>query len=128
MSDILAVPDGAKLKVTVNDVETRSCIDGVDVFPVQPEPVDQDTEPPNFLKGPFADRPFQMNENAYKGRARPGEARRADSSARCATSTSAACRSRPRSTTPPEELVLLNSVDVTSSFEGGAETFSDELN
>ena len=66
VSDIFAVPDGAKLKLSVNDVD-KILIDGVDVFPAQPEPMDQETEPrPDFLEPPFADRPFQLNENAYE--------------------------------------------------------------
>ena len=101
VSDILAVPDGAKMKLSVNDVD-KILIDGVDVFPVQPDPVDQETEPrPDFLKPPFADLPFQLNDKAY---AKDSWCRRSPQtsthSARCATSTSAPCRSRPRSTTP----------------------------
>ena len=50
---------------------------------------------------------------------------RARSSASRATSRSAACRSRPRSTTPPTTgLKVINTVDVKATFEGGTKTFS----
>ena len=101
MSDILAVPDGAKMKLSVNDVD-KILIDGVDVFPVQPDPVDQATEPrPDFLKPPFADLPFQLNDKAYaKDSVVRQSPQTSTHSARCATSTSVPCRSPPRSTTP----------------------------
>ena len=64
VSNVLAVPDGAQIQVKTNDVD-KVKMTGVDVFPAQPDPVDQDTAPPNFLAGPFADAPFQMNARAY---------------------------------------------------------------
>jgi hypothetical protein len=50
VSDVLAIPDGAKVGVKVNDVN-KVAMDGVDVFPAQPDPVDDDTPAPNFLAG-----------------------------------------------------------------------------
>ena len=128
VSDILAVPDGAKLKVTVNDVD-KIFIDGVDVFPVQPEPVDQDTEPPNFLKGPFADRPFQQSENAYsRDSLVPAKPADADSLGAMRDLNIGALQI-PTAQYNPEskKLALLKSVDVTVGFVGGPHTFTEEL-
>jgi peptidase C25-like protein len=128
VSDVLAVPDGAKLRVKTNDVD-KVVVDGVDVFPVQPDPVDQDTEPPNFLKGPFADRPFQMSKHAYATDALvPAKPADADSLGTARDLNIGALQiPTAQYNADSKKLVLLKSVDVTLNFVGGTHTFSDEL-
>ena len=128
VSDVLAVPDGAKLKVSINDVD-KILIDGVDVFPVQPDPVDQDTQPPNFFKGPFADRPFQQNENAYARNALvPAKPADADSLGLMRDLNVGGLQiPTAQYNADKKKLVLLKSVDVTVGFVGGPHTFSEQL-
>jgi hypothetical protein len=128
VSDVLAVPDGATIKVKTNDVD-KITVNGVDVFPVQPDPVDQDTEPPNFFAGPFADQPFQLNKKAYAKDALV-PARPADSDfLGAARDLNIAALQIPtaRYNADSKKLVLLKSVDVTLNFVGGPHTFSEEL-
>ncbi|MGH2897625.1 MAG: C25 family cysteine peptidase, partial [Solirubrobacteraceae bacterium] len=59
-SEVIAVPDGAQLEVKATKTESFT-IGGVEVFPIQPDPVDQaggQSPAPNFLSGPFARQPF----------------------------------------------------------------------
>jgi hypothetical protein len=128
VSDILAVPDGAKLKLTTNSVE-KIAVDGVDVFPVQPDPVDADTEPPNFLKGPFAQGPFQQNDNAYSKNALvPAKPADADSLGTARDLNIGAFQIPTAQYNPDKKkLFLLKSVDFTLKFAGGPHTFTDEL-
>ena len=92
-------------------------------------PVDQDTEPPNFLKRPVRGRPFELNERAYAKdawcrRSPPTSTR----SARCATSTIGGLQiPTAQYNADSKKLVLLKSVDVTVGFVGGPHTFSEEL-
>jgi hypothetical protein len=128
VSDVLAVPDGARLRVSVNDVDKIE-MGGVDVFPVQPDPVDQATPPPNFLAGPFADRPFQLSERAYRRNAlyppRPADA---DALGAMRDLNIGALQIPTAQYNPAKrKLVLFRSVDVTVRFAGGPHTFTDEL-
>src|SRR5215208_1013154 len=59
-----AVPDGATLKVDTSKV-TSYTVDGVDVFPAQKDPVDGQTQPPNFLAGPFKTPAFKIDAASY---------------------------------------------------------------
>jgi hypothetical protein len=128
VSEILAVPDGATIQLKTNDVD-KLTVGGVDVFPAQPDPVDQDTAPPNFLEGPFADKPFQLNKRAYARDALvPAKPADADSLGQARDLNIGAlqiptAQYNPRS----KKLVILQSVDVTLTFAGGPHTFSDEL-
>ena len=129
VSDILAVPDGAKMKLSVNDVD-KILIDGVDVFPAQPDPVDQETEPrPDFLKPPFADLPFQLNDRAYaKDSVVPAKPADVDSLGAMRDLNIGALQIPTAQYNPDsKKLVLLKSVDVTIGFVGGPHTFSDAL-
>ncbi|HMJ97236.1 MAG TPA: C25 family cysteine peptidase, partial [Thermoleophilaceae bacterium] len=128
VSDVLAVPDGAKLKVSINDVD-KVLIDGVDVFPVQPDPVDQENPPPNFLKPPFADRPFQLNQDAYRKDALvPAKPADADSLGTVRDLNVGGLQiPTAQYNAHTKKLILLKSVDVTIGFAGGPHTFSDEL-
>jgi|GEM_PF-1870907 len=135
------VPDGAKLTVVGSSAESYR-IDGIDVFPQQPEPLDQEAIPgpprvpdpnnppkPDFLRNQFAQPPFAIDGDAYKSDslvpAAPasgqilGQARDVVIGGLqiAAAQYDAADRS----------LKVLNAVDVRATFEGGPKTFSPEL-
>ena len=128
VSSTFGVPDGATLKV-VGTNATSYTIDGVDVFPAQPEPVDQDNPPPDFLKPPFATLPFQVDGAAYRSKA-PVPASPADG-AILGTARDVvignlqvpAAQYNPAAKT----LKVFKSIDVNVSFEGGPHTFSSFL-
>jgi hypothetical protein len=128
VSDVLAVPDGAKMKLSINDVD-KIHIDGVDVFPVQPDPVDQANPPPDFLKPPFADRPFQLNGKAYaKDALVPAKPADVDSLGTVRDLNVGGLQiPTAQYNADTKKLVLLKSVDLTIGFAGGPHTFSDEL-
>lgn len=66
-SSQFAVPEGATVEVDPGDVQSYT-LDGVDVYPAQPESVDAaapNTKEPNFLKAPFASKPFTFDPKAY---------------------------------------------------------------
>jgi hypothetical protein len=125
VSDVLAVPDGAKMAVKVNDVN-KVAMDGVDVFPAQPDPVDDDTPAPNFLAGPFADAPFQLNKKAYSGNdAIPAKPADTDSLGQFRDLNIGALQLPAVQYNPDKKkLSLITSIDVTVSFKGGPHTFS----
>ena len=115
------------MKVSVNDVD-KILIDGVDVFPVQPDPVDQETEPrPDFLKPPFADLPFQTErEGLCEGQVVPAKPADVDSLGAMRDLNIGALQIPTAQYNPDtKKLVLLKSVDVTIGFVGGPHTFSD---
>ncbi|MCW2997118.1 MAG: peptidase gingipain [Solirubrobacterales bacterium] len=132
VSSTFGVPDGATLTVIPGSTEAYT-IDGVDVYPRQPESVDQDPSnppKPDFLKGPFAARPFTVDDVAY---ATPGLVPAAPAKGEIlgtardivvgglqvpAAQYDAAKRT----------LKVLNTVDVKVTFDGGPKTFTDELN
>ena len=128
VSDVLAVPDGAQMRVRVNDTD-KLVIEGVDVYPIQPDPVDQDTEPPNFFKAPYADRPFQLNRAAYnRDRAVPAKPADADFLGAMRDINLGALQIPTAQYNPDsKKLTLLKSVDVTVRFAGGPHTFSESL-
>jgi hypothetical protein len=64
VTKVLGVPDGATLQVGASGKQGYT-LGGVDVFPAQPQSVD-DTKPPNFLAPPFAQKPFTIDNTAYK--------------------------------------------------------------
>ena len=140
ISRSFAVPDGAKLTVVPGSTESYT-IDGVDVFPAQPEALDDNPIPgppsgdpnnpakPDFLKGQFAQPPFAFDSRAYKTDAfvpaAPasgqvlGEAR--DITIGGLTIPAAQYNAADR------KLKVLNTVDVKATFEGG-KGFTAELN
>ena len=128
VSDILAVPDGATIQVKTNDVD-KVTMEGVDVFPAQPDPVDQDTQPPNFLAGPFADRPFQISQKAYASdRLVPAKPADADLLGQARDLNIGALQiPTAQYNADSKKLTILTSVDVTLTFAGGPHTFTDEL-
>ena len=66
-SSNFAIPDGATVEVKAGQ-KTGYSIEGVDIYPAQPDPVDQDFPPPDFFAGEFADKPFTIDKGAYKSK------------------------------------------------------------
>lgn len=68
VSSQFAIPAGATVSVEPGKV-TSYTVEGVDVFPAQPESVDQgtpSTKRPDFTKPPFATKPFELDAAAYR--------------------------------------------------------------
>ena len=128
VSDVLAIPDGAKVGVTVNDVN-KVAMDGVDVFPAQPDPVDDDTPAPDFLEGPFADAPFQLNSKAYnKSSPIPAKPADVDSLGQFRDLNVGALQiPAAQYNADKKKLSVITSIDLTVTFKGGSHTFSDLL-
>jgi hypothetical protein len=128
VSDVLAIPDGAKVGVKVNDVN-KIAMDGVDVFPAQPDPVDDDTPAPNFLEGPFANAPFQLNSKAYnKNSPVPAKPADADSLGQFRDLNVGALQiPSAQYNADKKKLSVITSIDLTVIFKGGSHTFSDLL-
>ncbi len=130
VSDTFAVPDGATVAVKADSAETYT-LEGVDVYPSQPDVVDAASAgPPNFLKPPFAGKPFTIDDSAYSHRglipSQPatggvlGESRDVmlgDLQIPAAQYDAGG-----------HKLKVLNSVEVDITFTGGAKTFSPQLN
>ncbi|MEA2422651.1 MAG: hypothetical protein QOF55_1750, partial [Thermoleophilaceae bacterium] len=124
------VPDGATVKVTTNNATTYS-MGGVDVFPAQPQSVDlgSNDPPPNFMQSPFAAKPFTLDATAYKT---PGlmPANPADGGV-LGTSRDILIGNLqvPAAQYNPvtKQLVVIKSIDLGVTFEGGNHTFHDVL-
>lgn len=127
-SSTLAVPEGAKLEVDTSK-STSYEMEGVDLFPVQPDVVDAVSKAPNFLRGPFAARPFTFSPAAYRRKGlvprvpADGEILGRSRDLRIGAIQIPAARYDPRR----RVLRVLTSVEVKVTFEGGSHTFSDEL-
>jgi hypothetical protein len=63
-SKAFGIPDGATLEVKPGST-TSYTVDGVDVFPAQPDPVDSDTPAPDFHGGRYTDAAFVVDKKAY---------------------------------------------------------------
>ena len=127
-SSTFAIPEGAELSVDAGSVRSYT-LDGVEVFPVQRDPVDQEQPAPDFTKAPFATPPFTLNTSAYAARG-PVPAEPADGLVlgRARDVTVGALHVPAAQYDPARErLRVLTSVDVTVRFVGGPHTFSDEL-
>jgi Peptidase family C25/Propeptide_C25 len=120
VSSILAVPDGARLSVAVQELQSVT-LDGVDVYPAQPDPLDDVTRPPDFLKEPFAAKPFTLDRAAYAqpgfAPARPAESRILGKS----RDLTIAALQVPAAQYDPvlRRLKMIQSIVVQLSFDGG---------
>lgn len=65
-SHLMGVPDGAGLTVTASNAQAQT-IEGVEVFPAQPDVVDQDVPKPDFFADPFVEPPFTLDKQAFSG-------------------------------------------------------------
>lgn len=134
VSSTFGVPDGAKVEVDATSSESY-VIDGVDVFPNQPEPVDasaplgNDPPKPDFLKPPFASKPFEIDPAAYKkdGLVPPAAADGEVLGQARDITIGALQIPAAQYDAADHTLKVLNSVDVKVTFKGGSKTFSDEL-
>ena len=131
LSSSFAVPDGAKVAVTPGATESYE-IDGVDVYPTQPEPVDQglnNPARPDFLKPPFAQPPFQIDGAAYENDSLVPAAAASGRVLGQARDVTIGALQIPAAQYDAADrtLKVLNSVDVKVTFEGGPKTFSDEI-
>jgi hypothetical protein len=131
VSSTVGVPDGATLEVDATKA-TSYTIQQVDVFPNQPEPVDQGgivTEPPDFEAPPFSSPPFEFDRDAYRrGRSFPREAAGGAILGQSRDITLGNLRiPAAQYNARKKTLKVLNTVDVTIDFEGGSHRFSDQL-
>jgi len=131
VSSTFGVPDGARVEVDPGKSESYT-IDGVDVFPKQPDVVDlgSNDPKPNFLKPPFASKPFTIDRAAYRedGLVPPAPADgQILGQARDVTIGGLQIPAA-QYDAADHRLKVLNTVDVRVTFEGGPKTFSDELN
>ncbi|HVY78709.1 MAG TPA: C25 family cysteine peptidase [Solirubrobacterales bacterium] len=126
-SNVLGVPDGAKVVVKPSDVDSYT-LDGVDVYPVQPDAADAIAKAPNFNKPPFVNKSFVVDNSAYRSKglepapADGGVLGRARDLT-IADLTVPAAQYDPKA----HKLKVLTSVVVDVVFKGGTHTFSDEL-
>jgi hypothetical protein len=132
-SGIVAVPDGAKLEVKTTKTESYT-LDGVEVFPAQPDPVDQTPAPglaprPNFREPPFSEAPFTVDTKTYATDAQFPAAPafgKALGQARDLTLAAldvAAAQYNPKT----DKLKVLTAVTFDVAFVGGTKTFSDAV-
>ena len=128
ISSAFGMPDGSTLSVHTGK-KTFYKLDSVDVFPAQPDPVDADTQPPNFFAGPFDDEPFERNRKAYASdslfppKPAQGQVLGDSRDLHVGGLQIPAAQYNPADRT----LKVLTSVDVTLTFNGGPHTFSPEL-
>jgi hypothetical protein len=125
VSKTVGVPEGATMKVDATKA-TSYTIDGVDVFPAQPEAMDQGAP---FDKPPYSTPPFQVDNGEYRKRgnvpADPagggilGQSR----DVTLGTINVAAAQYDAGA----KRLKVLTSVDLEVKFEGGSHQFSPQL-
>jgi hypothetical protein len=128
ISNTLGVPDGAALKVTATN-STSQTVDGVDVFPAQPEPVDGISPAPNFQSGPFAQPPFKIDAAAYAHKGLLPASPADGGVLGQARDITVGNLQVPSAQYDPagKKLKVLKTVDVNVEFQGGGHTFSEEL-
>ena len=131
-SSVLGVPDGAEIVVKTSNVQAQT-IDGVDVFPIQPEASDATspsvTPPPNFLGGVFTQKPFVIDGKVYghKGLT-PAKPAAADLLGQVRDLNIGSLQVPTAQYDPvSDKLKVLTSVDVQVLFTGGPKTFSDQI-
>ena len=124
----LGVPEGATVEVDATRT-TSFTIDGVDVFPAQPDPVDAGPPLPNTHAGPYATGPFLVDGKDYRVKGKqPAEAAdgRILGASRDITLANLQIPAA-QYDAPRKKLTVLKSVDVTIAFKGGSHTFSSQL-
>jgi hypothetical protein len=141
VSELIGVPDGAKMTVVPGSSESYR-IEGVDLYPTQPEALDAPDRPipggfppgtnppkPDFDEGQFKQPPFTIDNSAYRNDslvpAKPASGQ-IQGVARDVTIGNLQVPAA-QYDAADRTLKVLNSVDVRVLFEGGAKTFSPEL-
>ncbi len=131
VNSTFGVPDGAKVEVDPGKTESYT-IDGVDVYPRQPDVVDlgSNDPKPNFLKPPFASKPFTLDRAAYRedGLVPPAPASGGILGQARDITIGGVQIPAAQYDAADRTLKVLNTVDVRVTFDGGPKTFSDELN
>ncbi len=131
-SSVLGVPDGAGIVVKTSNVQAQT-IDGVDVFPIQPEASDATspsvTPPPNFLGGVFAQKPFVIDGKVYGHKGlRPAKPADAGLLGQVRDLNIGSLQVPTAQYDPVSDtLKVLTSVDVQVLFTDGPKTFSDQI-
>jgi hypothetical protein len=128
VSDTFGVPDGATAKVIATN-STSQTLDGVDVFPTQPEPVDGVTQPPSFFSPPFTQPSFTIDSASYGKKGLVPAAPADGGVIGTARDVAIGNLQIPSAQYDPvgKKLKVLNTVDVQVNFEGGSHKFSEEL-
>jgi hypothetical protein len=123
-SHIFGVPDGAKVVVKVSNVKSQT-FDGVQLYPVQPDPVDaglNNTPVPNIFKPPFVNKSFVDEKRAPKGFT-DGPTGRIVGQARDLTIGSLVVPLA-QYDQATDKLKVPTSMDIDVAFEGGGHTFT----
>jgi hypothetical protein len=125
VSKTVGVPEGATMKVDATDT-TSYTVDGVDVFPAQPEPMDQ---APPFDKPPYSTPPFQVDNAEYRQRGNvPAEPAGGGILGRSRDVTLGTLAiPAAQYDAPKKRLKVLTSVELEVKFEGGSHQFSPQL-
>ena len=128
-SSQFAIPDGASVSIDAK-ASDKYTVDGVDVYPIQPEPVDADSPAPDFSKGRFADRPFELSDSAYARNAPvPSQPADADSLGKLRDVSIGTLQIPAAQYNPAaKRLTVFTSIDVTVAFNGGSKSFPNEIN
>lgn len=134
VSSTYGVPVGATVSVDPGSTEQYK-IDGVDVFPRQPETMDAANDPsnppkPDFLGGVFASKPFTVDNKAYSSDSMVPAAPAKGEVLGTARDVTIGGLQVPavQYNAATHVLHVLNTVDVKVLFNGGAHAFSPELN
>jgi hypothetical protein len=127
VSSTFGVPDGAALTVTPDSASSYT-VQGVDIFPAQPDTVD-DVPPPDFTAPPFATAPFTIDKSAYKRRGLVPSKPAAGQILGTARDIVIGSLQVPAAQydAARRKLKVLNSVVVEVKFVGGSHTFNSEL-
>jgi hypothetical protein len=127
-SSSFGVPEGATVEVVPGATESIT-VQGVDVFPAQPDTADQVPSPPDFGAPPFDDAPFTLDANAYeRDRLFPPAPASGQVLGTFRDLTIGGMQVPAARYNPAErELEVFKSVVVNVGFVGGSHSFSQEL-
>ena len=132
-SSALGIPDGATMTVRAASVQSYT-VDGVNVFPAQPQPLDQApttlTSPPSFKAPPFSTPPFDFNQKAYNTKGMvPGAPADGVVLGQSRDVTIGSLRIPTAQYDPvTDKLKVLLSVNVSIAFNGGVKSFNPIIN
>jgi hypothetical protein len=127
-SSVIGVPDGANVVVKAGDVDSYT-LDGVNLYPAQPDPADAIEKAPNFDKPPFVNNSFAFDPKAYKAKGLQPPAPADGGILGQSRDLTLGDLSVPAAQYNPktDKLKVLTSVDVNVVFKGGTHAFTDQL-